>query len=71
MVTFCESNVRFDWCRTNRIDSVCWVTCISLCTKDGSVVTLGRREGETSSRRVDPVCGGPNCASIAPPLPQC
>ena len=50
-VTFCDTIVRFDWCRTNRIDSVCGVTWISLCAKDGFVITWGRG-GETSSRRV-------------------
>ena len=29
-VTFCDSIVRFDWCLTNRIDSVCGVTWIPL-----------------------------------------
>ena len=51
-VTYCDSIVRFDWCRTKRIDSVCGVTWIPLCAKDGSVITWGRGEGETSSRRV-------------------
>ena len=51
-VTFCDSIVRFDWCRTNRIYSVCGVTWIPLCAKDGSVITWGRGEEETSSRRV-------------------
>ena len=51
-VTFCDSILRFDWCRTKRTDSVCGVTCITLCAKDGSVITWGRGEGETLSRRV-------------------
>ena len=38
-VTFCDSIVRFDLCRTKRIDSVCRVTWIPLCAKDRSVVT--------------------------------
>ena len=33
-VTFCDSIVRFDWCRTKRIDSVCGVTWIPLCARD-------------------------------------
>ena len=50
-VTFCDSIVRFYSCHTNRIDSVCGVTCISLSAKDGSVISWGRGEGETSSCR--------------------
>ena len=48
-VTFCDSIVRFDWCRTKRIDSVCVVTWIPLCARDGSVIAWGRGEGETVS----------------------
>ena len=44
-VTFCDSIVRFDWCRTKRIDSVCGVTWIPICARDGSV-------GETLSIHV-------------------
>ena len=62
-VIFCDSIVRFDWCRTNLIDSVCGVTpmrerricdpsMIPLCAKDGSVITWGRGEGETLSHHV-------------------
>ena len=51
-VTFCDSIVRFDWCRTNRIDSVCGVTWIPICARDGSVITWGRGEGETLSHHV-------------------
>ena len=51
-VTFCDSIVRFDWCRTKRIDSVCGVTWIPLCAKDGSVISWGRGEGETLSHHV-------------------
>ena len=51
-ITFCDSIVRFDWCRTKRIDSVCGVTWIPLCARDGSVVTRGRGEGETLSHHV-------------------
>ena len=61
-VTFCDSIVRFDWCRTNSIESVCGGTWISLCARDGSVITWGREEGETSSCRVHPMYGGPNLA---------
>ena len=50
--TFCDSIVLFDWCRTNRIDSVCGVTWIPLCAKDGSVIRWGRGEGETLSHHV-------------------
>ena len=61
-VTFCDSIVRFDWCRTKRIDSVCGVTWIPLCAKDGSDIAWGRGEGETSSRRMCAVvCGLPYC----------
>ena len=48
-ITFCDSIVRFDWCRTKRIESVCEVTWIPLCAKDGYVITWGRGEGETLS----------------------
>ena len=51
-VTFCDSIVRFDWCCTKRIDSVFGVTWIPLCARDGSVITLGRGEGETLSHHV-------------------
>ena len=51
-VTFCDSIVRFDWCRTKRIDSVCGGTRISLCAIDGSVIAWGTGDGETFSRRV-------------------
>ena len=52
-VTFCDSIVRFDWCRTKRIDSVCEVTRIrTLCARDGSVITWGRGEGEILSIHV-------------------
>ena len=51
-VTFCDSIVRVDWCRTKRIDSVCGVTWIPLCARDGSVITWGRWEGETLSIHV-------------------
>ena len=51
-VTFCDSIVRFDWCSTERIDSVCGVTWIPLCPKDGSVIKWGRGEGETLSIHV-------------------
>ena len=51
-VTFCDSIVRFDWCRTKRIDSVCGVTWIPLCARDGSVIAWGRGEGETLSHHV-------------------
>ena len=51
-VTFCDSILRFDWCRTKRIDSVvCGETWIPG-PMDGSVITGGRGDGETSSRRV-------------------
>ena len=51
-VTFCDSIVRFDWFHTKRIDSVCAVTWIPLCARDGSVITWGRGEGETLSHHV-------------------
>ena len=51
-VTFCDSIVRFDWCRTNRIDSVCGVTWIPLSSRDGSMIAWGRGEGETLSIHV-------------------
>ena len=51
-VKFCDSIVRFDWCPTKRIDSVCGVTWIPLCARDGSVITWGRGEGETLSIHV-------------------
>ena len=44
-VTFCDSIVRFDWCGTKRIDSVCGVTWIPLCVREGSVITWGRWKG--------------------------
>ena len=50
--TFCDTILRFDWCRTKRIDSACGVTWILLCAKDGSVITWGRGEGETLSLSV-------------------
>ena len=50
--TFCDSIVRFDWCRTKRIDSVCGVTWVPLCARDGSVITWGTGEGETLSIHV-------------------
>ena len=34
-------------CRTKRIDSVCAVTWIPVCARDGSVIKWGRGEGET------------------------
>ena len=46
-VTFCDSIVRFDWCRTKRIYSVCEVTWIPLCARDGSVIKWCRGEGDT------------------------
>ena len=49
---FCDSIVRFDWCRTKGIDSVCGVTWIPLCAKDGPVIAWGRGEGETLSIHV-------------------
>ena len=51
-VTFCDSIVRFDKCRKKHIDSVCGVTCIPLCAKDGSVITWGGGEEETLSHHV-------------------
>ena len=51
-VAFCDSIVRFDWCRKKRIYSVCGVTWIPLCARDGSVITWGRGEGETLSIHV-------------------
>ena len=51
-VTFCDSILLFDCCRSKRIDSVCGVTWIPLCTKDGSVTTWGRGEGEILSHHV-------------------
>ena len=51
-VTFYDSIVRFDWCRTKRIDTVCGVTWIPLCAKDESVIAWGRGEGETLSIHV-------------------
>ena len=58
---FCDSIVRFVWCRTKRIDSVCGATWIPLCAKDGSVITWGKGEGEklVASCCVDSVCGRP------------
>ena len=38
-IKFYASIVRFDWFRTKCIDSVCGVTWIPLCEKDGSVIT--------------------------------
>ena len=52
-VTFCDSIVRVDWCRTKRIDSVCGVIWIPLCARDGSVIKWGRGEGETLSIHVE------------------
>ena len=52
-VTFCDSIVRVDWCRTKRIDSVCAVIWIPLCARDGSVIRWGRGEGETLSIHVE------------------
>ena len=52
-VTFCDSIVRLDWCRTKHIDSVCAVTWIPLCARDGSVITWGRGEWETLSIHVE------------------
>ena len=43
-VTFCDIIVRFDWYRTKRIDSVCGVTWIPLCARDGSQITWGWEE---------------------------
>ena len=51
-VTFCDSIVRFSLCRTKRIDSMCGVTWIPLCARDGSVSAWGRGEGETLSIHV-------------------
>ena len=51
-VIFCDSIVRFDWCRTKRIDSLSGKTWIPLCARDGSVITWGRGEGETLSHHV-------------------
>ena len=48
-VTFCDSIVRFDWCRTKRIDTVCGVTWIPLCARDWSVIAWCRGEGEILS----------------------
>ena len=39
-------------CRTKRIDSICEVTWIPLCARDGSVIKWGRGEGETLSIHV-------------------
>ena len=39
-------------CRTKRIDSVCAVTWIPLCARDGSVIKWGRGKGETLSIHV-------------------
>ena len=39
-------------CRTKRIDSICGVTWIPLCARDGSVIKWGRGEGETLSIHV-------------------
>ena len=58
-VTFCDCIVRFFLCFTNRIDSVCRVTWIPLCEKDGSVITWSRGKGETLSIYVVPTqCAG-------------
>ena len=51
-VTFCDSIVRFDWYRTKRIDTVCGVTWIPLCARDGSAIAWGRGERETLSIHV-------------------
>ena len=45
--TFCDSIVRFFLCRTKSVDSVCGVTWIPQCARDGSVIAWGRGEGET------------------------
>ena len=39
-------------CRTKRINSVCAVTWIPLCARDGSVIKWGRGEGGTLSIHV-------------------
>ena len=39
-------------CRTKRFDSICAVTWIPLCARDGSVIKWGRGEGETLSIHV-------------------
>ena len=44
-VTFCDTIVRFDCCRTNRIDSVCGATWIPLCARERYVITWSRGEG--------------------------
>ena len=51
-VTFCDSIVRFNWCRTKRIDSVCGVTWIPLCARDGTLIIWGRGEEKTLSYHV-------------------
>ena len=51
-VTFCDTILRFDLCRTKRLDSVCVVTLIPQCARYGSVITWGRGEGETLSIHV-------------------
>ena len=51
-VTFCDRIVRFVLCLTKRIDTVCGVTWIPLCARDGSVIAWGRGEGETLSIHV-------------------
>ena len=51
-VTFCDSIVRFVLCLTQRIDTVCGVTWIPLCAKDGCVIAWGRGEGVTLSIHV-------------------
>ena len=58
---FCDSIIRFDWCRTNRINSVCVWTWIYLCAKDGSSIERGGEKGGNlvASYRVAPVCGRP------------
>ena len=69
-VTFCDSIVRFDWCRTKRIDSVCGVTWIPQCARDGSVITWGRGERETLSIYVVSTQGASGLTPHGvPPLP--
>ena len=51
-VTFCDSIVRFVLCLTKRVDTVCGVTWIPLCARDGSVIRWGRGKGETLSIHV-------------------
>ena len=44
-VTFCDSIVRLVLCITKRTDTVCGVTWIPLCARDGSMIAWGRGEG--------------------------